>query len=463
MAGGTGSRLWPTSRSSLPKQFWRLLGEKTLLQETRLRLEGLGLSSSVTVCNTEHRFIVAQQLRDIDIKDEIILEPVGRNTAATIGVAALSDADDPLVLVVASDHVIEDQAEFFNSVELAVPLALDGRLVTFGVEPTEANTGFGYIRKGAPCDTGFLIEEFVEKPSLQLAESYLDSKAYLWNSGIFLFKASRYLQELEKYRPDIYSSCVDAVKKARSEHDFLWIDEKAFTDCPSESIDFAVMEKTRHGVVVPMKAGWSDIGSWKSLWEISEKDRSGNVSSGDTVILNSKNTLIRSPEKLSVILGVDDLIIVDTKDALLVAHKESSQDVKTVVERLRETDRSQASVHREVLRPWGKYDAIHTAAGYQVKKITVDPGGQLSMQMHHHRAEHWVVVSGEAVVHYEGDERRLGVNESTYHASGVIHSLENRGTEVLELIEVQIGPYLGEDDIVRFSDIYGRASPKKNN
>ena len=459
MAGGSGTRLWPLSRAGHPKQFLSLHGEDTMLQATFKRLDGLDIHSSVTICNEEHRFFVAQQLREIDRLGSIILEPAGRNTAPAIALAAfLSPEDgDPLLLVLAADHVIQNEASFTKTVMDAIPLAESGKLVTFGIVAHEANTGYGYIKKGASQGCGFSVDAFVEKPSSEVAKAYIESGDYFWNSGMFLFKAGRYLEELKKHRPDIYEACQLSVKDISKDNDFVRINRAAFDECPSDSVDYAVMEKTDDAVVVPMDAGWSDIGSWSSLWDISEKDGHGNAAYGDVRFHKTNNSYIRTDGKLVAAIGVDDLVIVSTKDVVVVAHKNSVQDVKIIAEKLKSESRSEWKLHREVCRPWGKYDSLDSDEGFQVKKLTVNPGAKLSVQMHHHRSEHWVVVSGEARVHYGKNFIDLKVNESTYHGKEVMHALENVGDIPLELIEVQVGSYLGEDDIVRFNDIYGRA------
>ncbi len=460
MAGGSGTRLWPLSRAAHPKQFLVLHGEDTMLQATFKRLNGLNIKSSVTICNEEHRFFVAEQLREIDRLGSIILEPVGRNTAPAIALAAISvqEGEDPLLLVLAADHVIHDELAFTKTVLDAIPLAESGKLVTFGIVAHEPNTGYGYIKKGESQGPGFIVDAFVEKPSIKVAEEYLDSGDYFWNSGMFLFKASRYLEELKKHRPDIYDSCQSSMKDISKDNDFLRVNKTVFDTCPSESIDYAVMEKTDDAVVVPMDAGWSDIGSWSSLWDISEKDGNGNATYGDVMLHESNNSFIRTDGKLVAAIGVDDLVIVSTKDVLVVAHKDSVQDVKVVAQKLKSESRTEWEHHREVYRPWGKYDSVDNGERYQVKRITVKPGAKLSVQMHHHRAEHWVVVSGTARVTNGDKTFLLSENESTYIPVGVVHALENPGKVELELIEVQSGSYLGEDDIVRFEDRYGRDS-----
>jgi len=456
MAGGSGTRLWPLSRASHPKQFLSLHESATMLQSTIKRLEGLDIQSSVTICNEEHRFFVAEQLRAIDKLGTIILEPVGRNTAPAIALAALSVDDDPLLLVLAADHVIQDEAAFTSAVYAAIPLAESGKLVTFGIEPNEPNTGYGYIKRGEQKDDGFAVDQFVEKPSVELAQDYVSSGDYYWNSGIFLFKASKYLEELKSFRPDIYEACESSIVDMQIDLDFLRVDKLKFELCPNESADYAVMEKTKDAVVVPLDAGWSDIGSWSSLWDISEKDVNGNVTHGDVMLHRSNNSYVRSDGKLVAAIGVDDLVIVSTKDVLMVSHKDSIQDVKVIVDKLKTSSRNEWQLNRQVYRPWGKYDLIDTGDNYQAKRITVKPGAKLSVQMHSHRAEHWIVVSGEARVTNGDKTFLLSENESTYIPVGVVHSLENPGKVKLELIEVQSGSYLGEDDIVRFEDLYGR-------
>ena len=460
MAGGSGTRLWPLSRAAHPKQFLALHGDDTMLQATFKRLDGLDIQSSVTICNEEHRFFVAEQLREIDRLGSIILEPVGRNTAPAIALAAFSSADDedPLLLVLAADHVIQDEVAFTKTVMDAIPLAGAGKLVTFGIVAHEPNTGYGYIKKGESQGPGFTVDAFVEKPSREVAKEYLDSGDYFWNSGMFLFKASRYLEELKKNRPDIYEACHLSMKDISKDNDFLRVNDAAFNACPGESIDYAVMEQTDDAVVVPMDAGWSDIGSWSSLWDISDKDGNGNATCGDVMLHESHNSYIRTDGKLVVAVGVNDLVIVSTKDVLVVAHKDSVQEVKAVAQQLKTESRTEWEHHRKVYRPWGNYDSIDNGGRYQVKRITVKPGAKLSVQMHHHRTEHWVVVSGTAKVTNGEKTFILSENESTYIPVGVIHALENPGKVLLEMIEVQSGSYLGEDDIVRFDDIYGRVS-----
>ena len=456
MAGGIGSRLWPLSRASHPKQFLNLYSQNTMLQETFKRLNDLDISSSVTICNEEHRFFVAEQLKEIDKLDSIILEPFGRNTAPAVCLAALEADDDQLLLVLSADHFIQNADSFTQTINSAIPFANEGKLVTFGIVPRYAHTGYGYIKMGEDYNRAHAVDKFVEKPDIDLAQQYIDSKNYLWNSGIFLFKASRYLEEINRYRPDIFTSCNAAIKNSKSGLDFLHINKEIFSKCPSESIDYAVMENTKDAIVVSMDAGWSDVGSWSSLWEISQKDKNKNVSSGDVVLHNTNNCYVKGDGKLISAIGMENTIIVDTKDAILVSHKDAVNDTKIIAKGLKENLRSEWNLHREVYRPWGKYDSVDMGKNFQVKRLTVNPGAKLSVQMHYHRSEHWVVVSGKARVHYGEKFKDLEVNEYTYHGKEVVHALENLGDIPLVLIEVQIGDYLGEDDIVRFDDRYGR-------
>ena len=456
MAGGSGTRLWPMSRAEHPKQFLALHGEDTMLQTTMKRLEGLDIESSVIICNECHRFFVAEQLREINKLDSIILEPAGRNTAPAVALAALMTDEDPLLLVLAADHVIQDEAAFAKAVFKALPLAEAGKFVTFGIVPSEPHTGYGYIKKGNEDSGGFVVDEFIEKPSSDVAQEYLDSGDYLWNSGMFLFKASRYLHELRKFRPDIFDACKASMDGVESDLDFLRINKVKFIQCPSESIDYAVMEKTTDAVVVPMDAGWNDIGAWSSLWDISNKDNNGNVSQGDVILYQTNNCFIKTDEKLVASVGVNDLVVISTKDAILVAHKDSVENTKAIVDILKDSDRTEWESNREVYRPWGKYDSIDSGERYQVKRITVKPGQKLSIQMHHYRSEHWIVVSGVATVTNGEETFLLAENESTYIPAGRVHALENQSADKLEIIEVQSGSYLGEDDIVRLTDRYGR-------
>ncbi|HFQ4921615.1 TPA: mannose-1-phosphate guanylyltransferase/mannose-6-phosphate isomerase [Vibrio vulnificus] len=459
MAGGSGSRLWPLSRSLYPKQFISLASDKSMLQETITRLYGLEHQAPLLICNQEHRFIVAEQLRQQRIKHGgIVLEPVGRNTAPAIALAALhatKHGDDPLLLVLAADHVIQNQAAFTQAVKNAVKPAEQGMLVTFGIVPTAPETGYGYIKQGeAVGETAYRVAQFVEKPNLATAEQYLASGEYYWNSGMFLFKASRYLKELKAHRPDILRSCELAMQGARGDLDFVRIEEASFAECPEDSIDYAVMEKTQDALVVPMDAGWSDVGSFSALWEVSPKDSQGNVMVGDVIAEQTHNSYIYAQNKLVSTVGVDNLVIIETKDAVLVANKDKVQDVKNVVNQLKAQQRRECEQHREVYRPWGSHDEIAEGERYHVKHLRVKPGEQTALQMHHHRAEHWVVVQGTAKV-TNGDKSYLvSENQSTYIPVGSAHRIENPGKVDLHLIEVRSGSYLQEDDIVRLEE-YG--------
>ena len=463
MAGGSGTRLWPLSRSLYPKQFLPLVSDRTMLQETVLRLKGLETEPPVTICNEEHRFIVAEQLRAIDQLGSVILEPEGRNTAPAVALAAhvISNENDPLLLILAADHVIQNENAFVASIEKAIPLAKEGKLVTFGIVPQSAHTGYGYIERGQPNHSGFEVNKFVEKPGKETAQGYIDSEKYYWNSGMFLFRASRYLEELKTHRPDISVSCISSLEGKTKDLDFVRVNAEEFLKCPEDSIDYAVMEKTQDAVVVPLDAGWSDIGSWSGLWDIDKRDDMGNSVRGDAILEDTKNCLVYGDERLIATLGLRDIVIVDTKDTLMVAHKDNVQDIKEIVKKLKADERSEFELHREVFRPWGKYDSIDNGERYQVKRITVNPGAKLSVQMHHHRAEHWIVVAGTAEVTNGDKTYMLSENESTYIPVGVIDALKNPGKTPLELIEVQSGSYLGEDDIVRFEDLYGRAGNKQ--
>lgn len=466
MAGGSGTRLWPLSRTLYPKQFLNIIGENTLFQDTLQRLNPLNAEMPIIICNDEHRFLAAEQMRQINKKGKIILEPEGRNTAPAIALAAfeaLKKDDEALLLVLAADHSIKNQQAFIQAVEIATSLACQNKLVTFGIVPTKPETGYGYIQQGQAIQNmntnenmAYSVNQFVEKPSTKVAQDYVESGEYLWNSGMFLFKAQQYLTELKTHHPEIYHVCKSCVDSSSKDLDFIRISGDSFSQCPSESIDYAVMEKTENAAVVPLDANWSDIGSWSAIWDVSEQDSNGNALKGDVINKNSKNCLVHGEEKLITILGIEDTVIVDTKDALLVANKNQVQSVKDVVNEIKSNKRDEWKIHREVYRPWGKYDSIDMGSRYQAKRITVNPGAKLSVQMHHHRAEHWVVVSGTAKV-TNGDKTFLvSENESTYIPIGQIHALENPGKVPLELIEVQTGSYLGEDDIVRLEDNYGR-------
>ena len=461
LSGGSGTRLWPLSREAHPKQFLPLLGELSLLQQTVQRLEGLpGLGEPVVVCNEAHRFMVAEQMLEAGFEaGHIVLEPVARNTAPAIAAAALvamEDGDDPLLLVLPSDHQIADVAGFRAAVTEACAAAASGALLTFGIVPTAPETGFGYI-KAAPGEGVRAVERFVEKPDAETAASYLASGEYFWNSGMFLFRASAFIAELARHNPAMLEACRAAVVNARRDPDFWRLDAEAFAASPSDSIDYAVMEKTEHARVLPIDVGWNDVGSFTALWELAEQDEQGNAHRGDVIALDCRNTYAHG-NRLMTLLGLDDVIVVDTDDALLVAHRDAVQQVKDIVGELKAADRGETALHRKVYRPWGHYDSVDAAERFQVKRITVKPGARLSLQMHHHRAEHWVVVRGIARVTRNDDVFDLNENESTFIPLGAKHRLENPGSEPLEIIEVQSGSYLGEDDIVRFEDVYGRDS-----
>lgn len=470
LAGGSGTRLWPASRSQHPKQFLSLLGEESLLQQTIRRLEGLDHATPLLICNEEHRFLAAEQLRQCEQEEApLLLEPEGRNTAPAIALAALHAShlgDDPLLLVQAADHAITDAAAFHAAVANASSLAADGHLVTFGIVPTRPETGYGYIQQGAPLNgshaqpIGHTVQRFVEKPDNATAAEYLAQGDYLWNSGMFLFRASVYLRELERHAPDVLAACRDALPPTAATTDalypFIRLDSDAFGRSPDISVDYAVMERTDRAAVVPLDAGWSDVGSWSALWEAGAQDTEGNVTQGDVLLEEVRNTLVDAEKQLVACLGVDDLIVVATPDAVLVAHRDRVQEVRRLVDRLKAQGRPEPELHREVYRPWGSFDAIDTGYRYKVKRITVKPGARLSRQLHYHRAEHWVVVRGTAQVTNGEHSYLVTENESTFIPIGQEHCLENPGTIPLDLIEVQSGSYLGEDDIVRIEDPHGR-------
>jgi len=520
MSGGAGTRLWPLSRELYPKQLLPLVSEATMLQETQLRLNGLeNLSAPLVVCNESHRFMVAEQLRQAQVPaGAILLEPVGRNTAPAVAVAALQAqkaGDDPVLLVLPADHVIVDCETFRNAVLHGAEYARSGKLVTFGIVPTKPETGYGYIRAAERLEcsrhlssvtchlqktrdqgpmtndstaqaavtndqgpmtndptaqavvtndqgpmtndaTGFTVAEFIEKPDLATAEAYLASGDYFWNSGMFMFRASRYLEELATFAPQMLACCREALEKAQRDLDFVRLDAAAFAACPKDSIDYAVMEKTAEAVVIPLDAGWSDVGSWSALWEVGTTDLDGNVVRGDVLTHDSRNCYLHATGRMVAAVGLEDHVVVETADAVLVARRDRAQEVKAIVDRLKEQGRGEALLHRKVNRPWGAYECIDASERFQVKRITVNPGASLSLQMHHHRAEHWIVVKGTARITRGDEVLVLSENQSTYIPLGVPHRLENPGLLPLELIEVQSGSYLGEDDIVRFEDRYGR-------
>lgn len=468
LSGGSGSRLWPLSRETYPKQFISLVGDRTMLQNTVTRLAGVkDLASPLVVCNEKHQFMVADQLSAVGkAPSAILLEPVGRNTAPAVAVAALeamADGYDPILLILPADHVIPDTAALCRAVESGKSVALEGRLITFGVVPMTPETGYGYIRRGRPLEGSrestipCLVDCFVEKPDAFTAEKYVASGDYYWNSGMFMFKASRYLEELERFAPEIHAACRQSFELARKSRNVVCLDAEAFSACPGDSIDYAVMEKTSDAVVVPLDAGWNDVGSWSALWEVGTRKEDGNVSVGDVMAILTKNSYLHAESRMLAVVGVEDLVVVETADAVLVCKKDKVQDVKDIVTKLKDNDRDEAVLHRKVYRPWGAYESIDREERFQVKRITVNPGATLSVQMHHHRAEHWIVVKGTARI-IKGEEILiLSENQSTYIPLGVTHCLENPGKIPLELIEVQSGSYLGEDDIVRFEDKYGRS------
>jgi len=474
LCGGSGTRLWPLSREQYPKQLLCLNGSHTMLQATALRLAGMPLDAGdvlaapLLVGNEEYRFLIAEQLRQVGVAHpSLVLEPCGRNTAPALTLAALAaqlEGLDPVLVIMPADHVIQDEAAFRLAVVQGARLAEQGKLVTFGIKPTAPETGYGYIKQGeALGDGACLVEQFVEKPDATTAEAYLASGGFLWNGGIFVIKASVWLAKMEQCRPDIASACLQAYDGRQQDHDFLRPEKQAFTDCPADSIDYAVLERlarlggnTGEVVVVPLDARWSDVGAWSALWEIGDKDAGGNVLMGDVLTVDTRNTLVIAEDRLVACVGLNDVVIVETPDAILVANRSEIQKVKDVVAQLKGNKRSESHSHRKVFRPWGWYDSIDFGDRFQVKRIVVNPGGCLSLQMHHHRAEHWIVVSGTAKVTRGEETLLVSENQSTYIPLGTLHRLENPGKLPLEMIEVQSGSYLGEDDIVRFEDIYGR-------
>ena len=459
LSGGSGTRLWPLSREAYPKQFLALAGDDTMVQATWRRVAPLAGAAPIVVANEDHRFLVAEQLRQAGApRAAILLEPAGRNTAPAIAAAALqatADGADPLLLVLPSDHVVTDEAAFHAAVREAITAAAGGALVTFGIVPGAPETGFGYIQAEAG-DGVRAVRRFVEKPDAATAARYLSEGGYYWNSGMFLFRASRFLAELGRHAPAMLAAVRAACDGAVRDGDFIRLDKAAFEACPADSIDYAVMEKTDRAMVLPVDIGWNDVGSWSALWEVSAQDGDGNAHHGDVIAVDSRNSYAWA-RRLVALVGVDDLVVVETDDAVLVAHKDKVQQVKEVVARLKAGQRSHAVLHREVHRPWGSYDSIDQDEGFQVKRIKVKPGGRLSLQSHTRRAEHWIVVRGTARVTRDNDVFELHANQSTYIPLGAKHRLENPGDEVLELIEVQSGDYLGEDDIVRYEDVYGRS------
>ena len=460
LSGGSGTRLWPLSRKLHPKQFIDLVNDTTLFQDTILRLPK-DAANPLIICNEEHRFLAAEQLRQINKESNgIILEPIGKNTAPAIALAALkfiNNGEDPLLLVLSADHLIQNINTFHQSIKIAEKLAEKDKLVTFGIVPDKAETGYGYIKANIDNTADYYkIQSFTEKPNQEDAQKYLDSGNYLWNSGMFMFKASIYLQELEKFEPEILSSCKKSCQTEYKDKDFIRLNNDEFYQCPEQSVDYAVMEYTKDGVVVPLDANWSDIGSWNALWDAKNKDKDGNVSEGDVILDGVKNTYTYSSNRLVSVIGISDLVIVDTQDALLVANKKYSQNIKNIVNQLKKNNRPEADNHRKVFRPWGYYDSIDADDGFQVKRILVNPGAKLSLQKHEHRAEHWVVVKGVAKVTCGDKTFSLKENQSTYIPKGEVHRLENTEEIDLEIIEIQTGDYLGEDDIIRLEDDYQR-------
>ena len=463
LTGGAGSRLWPVSREHFPKPLLPLVGDQTLLQATASRLDGLdNVAEPLFVCNEEHRFLVAEQVQELGkTPTGILLEPEGRNTAPALTVAALYLAErdpDAVMVVMPADHVIPDAAGFRSMVEEGARLAEAGHLVTFGVVPTRAETGYGYIRRGQAIDGsgGFAVDRFVEKPDLDTAAAYVESGEYLWNAGIFVMRADRWLEEIGRFEADMLAACREAVATGKRDTDFCRVGKDAFLNSPANSIDYAVMERTDRAAVVPMSAEWSDVGAWSAIWDILPRDERGNVTSGDVLTHEVENSLIMAQNRCVAAIGVDNMIVVETPDAILVTTRDRAQDVKAIVGQLKEADRDEYRFHRRVYRPWGDYEGIDMGERYQVKRLTVKPGASLSLQMHHHRAEHWIVVSGTARVTCGDEVFILSENQSTYIPLGTKHRLENPGTIPLEIIEVQSGSYLGEDDIVRFEDVYDR-------
>ena len=481
LSGGSGTRLWPLSREKYPKQLLSLVGADSLLQATVRRVEGIAgaeIAAPMIVCNEEYRFVIAEQLRLMGKPGTIVLEPAGRNTAPALTLAALSASKndrDPVLLVMPSDHVIADVAAFQGTVRQGAELAAAGTVVTFGIAANAPETGYGYIQSGADYAASSissgdakLIARFVEKPDLATAQSYLTEGSYLWNSGLFMMRASVWLGAMRVCRPDILRACESAWEQGSVDGEFVRIEKTEFAKCPSDSIDYAVMERlATHGstapagalppgVVLPLAAGWSDVGAWDALWQVLPKDGAGNVSQGDVMLQDCQDTLALSEGRLIACIGVSDLVVVETADAILVAHKDKTQDVKKIVDSLKKQGRAEGSIHRKVFRPWGWYDSIDAGERFQVKRIMVKPGGTLSLQMHHHRAEHWIVVRGTAQVTRGEETLLLSENQSTFIPLGTTHRLVNPGRVPLEMIEVQSGSYLGEDDIVRFEDLYGR-------
>jgi len=465
LSGGSGTRLWPASRSMYPKQLLPLTGDKTMLQETVMRLDGVeGLTgTTLVICNEAHRFLVAEQLREIDVQADIVLEPAGRNTAPAAALAAFltlsatkKGEDAPMLLIMPADHIIKDKAAFVAAINVGAASAEHGVLVTFGVVPSYPHTGYGYIEADARTLVAVPVDSFIEKPDQKTAVNLLETNRYYWNSGIFLFRADSFIGELEKFAPDMVAACRQSMDGASKDADFIRPDAEAFKACPADSLDYAVMEKTEHAAMVQLDAGWSDVGSWAAVHDVSEKDADGNALSGDVIAHECTNSLISGQSRLVTAVGLHDMIVVEDKDSVLVAPKDKTEDVKALVEKLKEHDREELNLHRQVFRPWGSYDSIDSGDGFQVKRLIVNPGGILSLQKHAQRAEHWTVVKGKARITLDDKEFDLAVNESTYIPIGAVHRIANPFDEPVHIIEVQCGDYLGEDDIVRLEDNYGR-------
>lgn len=466
LAGGSGSRLWPLSRSAYPKQLLPLVSQKTMLQETILRIKSIpNIAPPLVICNQEHRFLVEEQLNSIGVKDAtIILEHAGKNTAPAAAIAALylkkNMLEDPILLILPADHVIKSLDRFKDAITNAVQFAEKGKLVTFGIKPHLPETGYGYIKTATDKnhENGYDVLEFIEKPNQETAQAFIESGKYYWNSGMFMFQASVFINELEKYAPELLKACEIAVLSLTKDLNFYRLDKTSFEVCPSDSIDYAVMEKTAKAFLVPLNTAWSDVGSWSALWEVQDPDSQGNVIFGDVITDHVTNSYLRSESRMLAVVGVDNHIVIETPDAVLVAHKQNTQAVKDMVNRLKELHRPETDLHTTVYRPWGKYQIVDHGESFQVKRITVKPGASLSLQMHAHRSEHWIVVNGVAKVTREDEVFHIEANQSTYIPQGIKHRLENPGPLNLEMIEVQSGNYLGEDDIVRFEDTYGRVT-----
>jgi len=467
LSGGSGTRLWPLSRALRPKQLLSMVSNHTMIQDTVTRLVGINdLADPIIVCNEEHRFTIAEQMREMNINPSaIILEPFGKNTAPAVAISALQSQktdDDPVLLVLPADHVIGNKEAFHNAVKTGYEAALNNTLITFGIVPNAPETGYGYIKAGSQMKNKsvFKVDRFVEKPNAETAQSYLDEGGYFWNSGMFMFKASVYLQELKLHNTDMYDYSEASLNSAKIDMDFIRLDSDAFEKCPADSIDYAVMEKTKAAAIIPVDMLWNDIGSWSALWEVGESDKEGNVTYGDVLLEDTNNSYVHADSRLVTTVGLNDHVVVETADAVLVAHREKAQNVKNIVAKLKVAKRDEATIHHKAYRPWGAYECIDHDSRFQVKRITVNVGATLSLQLHHHRAEHWIVVQGTAKVTCGDKVFLMAENESTYIPLGEKHRLENAGKIPLELIEVQTGSYLGEDDIVRFDDVYGREDKK---